>query len=94
MLRLHLCSFVCGQQLLQVSKFRNTRYKIFEKFLPVVFQASKQCEILVPLHLRETYYESSISIQRRSQGEGGGGRAAGLQPAPQTAKTEIKKNIF
>jgi hypothetical protein len=34
-------SFLCGQQLFQVFKFLNTHSKIFETFLPVIFQTSK-----------------------------------------------------
>jgi hypothetical protein len=34
-------SFVCGQQLFQVLKFLTTHSKIFEKFLPFIFQMSK-----------------------------------------------------
>jgi hypothetical protein len=34
-------SFVCGQQLFQVLKLLNIHSKIFEKFLPFIFQTSK-----------------------------------------------------
>ena len=33
---------LCGQKLFKVFKFRNTHSKIFETFLPVIFQKSKQ----------------------------------------------------
>jgi hypothetical protein len=83
-------SFVCGQQLFQVFKFRNTHSKIFENFLPVVFQTSKQCEILLPPRLTR----DALWIQYFRQGRSQGGKTAGLRPPSQTLKTEIKKNSF
>jgi hypothetical protein len=81
-------SFVCGQQLFRVFKFRNTHSKIFEKIARHFSDVQTECEILLPLRLLDTHYECSIFVQGRTQGRG---RAAGLQPPPQTPKTEIKK---
>ena len=59
MLRLHGEFCLCATSV-YVLKFRKTHSKIFEKFLPVMLQTSKQCEILLPLILLGAPYESSI----------------------------------
>jgi predicted RNA-binding protein YlxR (DUF448 family) len=77
--------FVCGQQLFQVFKFQNTHSKIFEKYLPFIFQTSK-------LNVKFSYlFACSRRIMNpvfsfRGAAKGG---VAGMQP-PQTHKTEIK----
>jgi hypothetical protein len=44
-------------------KFRNTHSKVFVKLLPVIFQTFKQrVKILLPLLLRETLYEPTVSL--------------------------------
>jgi hypothetical protein len=82
-------SFVCGQQLFQVFNFLNTHSKIFEKICPSFSDVQTECKILLPLRLFEMYYESSIFVLGRIQGEGGGCRAA----APPNPKTELKNRF-
>jgi len=47
------------QQLFQVFRFQKTYSKVFEQFLPVI-SVKTEWEILLPLLLLETLYESNI----------------------------------
>ena len=53
---------VCVQQQFQVFNFRKTHSKIFEKFLSHLSNVQTEYEILLPLLLLGTLYESSIFV--------------------------------